>query len=52
LISLVATTCKLGISFFEHIRDRISKVGNIPSLATIFDEKSALNPFGCSWMSE
>ena len=52
-MSLVATTRKLGISFFEYIRDRIfSKVGNIPCLATIFDEKSALNPFGCSWMPE
>jgi hypothetical protein len=48
--SLVATTRKLGISFFEYIRDRISKVGNIPCLATTFYEKSALNPFGCSWI--
>jgi hypothetical protein len=51
-MSLVPTTRKLGISFFEYIRDRISQVGNIPSLATIFDEKSALNPFDCSWMPE
>ena len=51
-MSLVTTTRKLGISFFEYIRDRISKVGNIPYLATILDEKSALNPFGCSWMPE
>jgi hypothetical protein len=51
-MSLVPTTRKLGISFFEYIRDRISQVGNIPCLATIFDEKSALNPFGCSWMPE
>jgi hypothetical protein len=30
-MSLVPTTRKLGISFFEYIRDRIfSKVGNIP----------------------
>jgi hypothetical protein len=47
-MSLVPTTRKLGISFFEYIRDRISQVGNIPSLATTFYEKSALNPFGCS----
>ena len=50
---LVATTRKLGISFFEYIRDRIfSKVGNIRCLGSIFDEKSALDPFGCSWMPE
>ena len=51
-ISLVATTRQLGISFFEYIRDRISQVGNIPSLATIIREKSVLNPFGLSWMLE
>jgi hypothetical protein len=32
---LVATARKLGIRFFEYIRDRISQVGNIPCLATI-----------------
>lgn len=38
-MSLVATTCQLGISFFEYIRDRISQLGNIPSLATIIQGK-------------
>jgi hypothetical protein len=51
-LSLVATTRLLGISFFEYIRDRISQVGNIPSLATIIREKSALHSFGLSWMPE
>ena len=51
-MSLVATTRKLGISFFEYIRDRISQIGNIPSLATIIQEKSALNSFGFSLMTE
>jgi len=51
-MSLVATTRQLGISFFEYIRDRISQVGNIPSLATIIREKSVLNSFGLSWMPE
>jgi hypothetical protein len=41
--SLVATTRKLGISFFEYSRDRISQLGNIPSLATIIREQSSLN---------
>jgi hypothetical protein len=49
---LVATTRNLGTSFFEYIRDRISQVGNIPCLATIFYEKSALNPFGYSRIPE
>ena len=51
-MSLVATTRKLGISFFEYVGDRISETGIIPSLATIIREKSSLNPFGWSWQSE
>jgi hypothetical protein len=51
-MSLVATTRKLKISFFEYIRDRISQLGNIPSLGSIIREKSVLNPFGCSWVLE
>ena len=38
-MSLVATTRKLGISFFEYMRDRISQSGKIPSLGTIIREK-------------
>ena len=51
-MSLVATTRKLGISFFKYVRDRISQLGNIPSLGTIIREQSALNHFACSWMPE
>ncbi len=47
-MSLVATTRKLGISFFEYVRDRISQLGNIPSLATIIREQSSLNHLACS----
>ena len=43
-MSLVATTRKLGISFFKNVRDRISETGIIPSLATIIRDKSSLNP--------
>ncbi|MDE5069672.1 MAG: hypothetical protein O4751_00280 [Trichodesmium sp. St2_bin6] len=34
-IFLVATTRKLGLSFFEYVRDRISQTMNIPAVATI-----------------
>ncbi len=51
-MSLVATTRKLGISFFEYIRDRISKIGNTPSLGTLIREKSVSNPFGWSWIAQ
>jgi hypothetical protein len=51
-MSLVDTTRKLGISFFEYISDRISQIGDIPSLGNIIREKSDSNPFGWSWMPE
>jgi hypothetical protein len=51
-MSLVATTRKLGVSFFEYMRDRISMIGSIPSLGSIIREKSSLNPFGWSWIPE
>jgi hypothetical protein len=47
-ISLVATTRKLGISFFGYVRDRISHTRKIPTSATILREQSSLNSFGCS----
>jgi hypothetical protein len=51
-MSLVATTRKLSISFFEYMRHRISRIGNIPSIGIIIREKSFSNPFGWSWMSQ
>ena len=51
-ISLVDTTRKLGISFFEYIHDRISQIKNIPPLGTIIREKSSSNPYGWSWIPE
>lgn len=51
-MSLVATTRKLGISFFEYMRDRILQLGDIPSLGNIIREKSSSNSFGWSWLPE
>ncbi|AUB38647.1 Regulator of replication initiation timing [Nostoc flagelliforme CCNUN1] len=51
-MSLVATTRKLGISFFEYMRDRISQIGHIPSLGSILRDRSSSNPFGWSWIPE
>lgn len=49
LCKAVDTTRKLGISFFEYMRDRILKTGDIPSLGSLIREKSSSNPFGWSW---
>ncbi|WP_256678087.1 IS66 family transposase [Fischerella major] len=51
-MSLVDTTRKLGISFFEYMRDRISQAGIILPLATIIREKASLHSFGWSWEAE
>ena len=51
-MSLVATTRKLGISFFEYVRDRICETGTIPPLAAIIREKSSLHSLGWSWQTE
>lgn len=51
-MSLVATTRKLGISFFEYMRDRISQIGHIPSLGSIVRDQSSSNPFAWSWIPE
>lgn len=58
-MSLVATTRKLGISFFEYVRvgvarcrHRISKVEIILPLATIIHDKASLHSLGWSWQAE
>ncbi len=60
-MSLVSTTRKLGISFFEYVSglakrgseaDRLSQTGTIPSLAALIRELSVHNPFGWSWQPE
>lgn len=51
-MSLVATTRKLGISFFEYVRDRITRTENIESLAQIIRNQTAPNLFGWSWQTE
>lgn len=51
-MSLVATTRKLEVSFYEYLRDRLSQIGKIPPLGAIIGEKSVSNPFGQSWMPE
>ncbi|MDE5108892.1 MAG: hypothetical protein O4808_18145 [Trichodesmium sp. St17_bin3_1_1] len=40
---------KLGLSFFEYVRDRIAQTRNIPPLATLIYYRSSVNSFGWSW---
>ena len=51
-MSLVATTRKLGISFFKYMQDRISLKSKIPSLATIIRNKYFQEPIHLSCQEE
>ncbi len=48
-MSLVATTKKLGISFFQYIHDRIKGEGQIPPLAEIIQQRAKENHLAASW---
>jgi hypothetical protein len=48
-MSLVATTRKLGISFYQYIHDRISKTNRIPSLASLIEARASELDLGASW---
>ncbi|NJL61170.1 MAG: transposase [Methylacidiphilales bacterium] len=50
-LSLVATTRKLGVSFFEYVRSRICQNCEIPSLSKIINEKAMILQLGLSWNS-
>ena len=48
-MSLAATTRKLGISFYQYIHDRISKLYKIPSLASLIEARASELGLGASW---
>jgi hypothetical protein len=48
-MSLVATTTKLGISFYQYIHDRISQANRMPSLATLIAARASELRLGASW---
>lgn len=48
-LTILATTKKLGISFYEYIYDRVSMAFEIPSLAQMINEKAETYKLGRSW---
>jgi hypothetical protein len=48
-MSLAATTRKLGISFYQYIHDRISKINQIPPLASLIETRANELALGASW---
>lgn len=47
--SLCATAKKLGIRFYDYVKDRVGKEGKIPNLAEIIREKAKALNLGGSW---
>jgi hypothetical protein len=47
--SLVATTHKLGVSFFAYVRDRLAGAAQIPPLAEILTQRAQTLRLGASW---
>jgi hypothetical protein len=48
-MSLVATTRKLGVDFYEYVHDRISGTNQIPPLADLIAERATELNLGASW---
>jgi hypothetical protein len=48
-MSLVATTRKLGFSFYAYVHDRISKSNQIPGLASLIEARARELRLGASW---
>lgn len=47
--TLVATTKKLGVSFFDYIHDRVSRANQIPGLDILIAEQAKSLNLGASW---
>jgi hypothetical protein len=48
-MSLVATTRKLGVDFYQYVHDRISETNQIPPLADLIAERATELNLGASW---
>ncbi len=47
--TLLGTAKKLGVNFFQYIRDHVSRAPQLPSLAQIIDERAKALNLGASW---
>lgn len=50
-MTLAATSAQLGISFYDYLKDRITRAGRIPPLATLIDERAQTLNLGASWVT-
>jgi hypothetical protein len=49
--TLVSTTKKLGVSFYQYVQDRVTGAHQVPSLAELIKEKAQALNLGASWDS-
>lgn len=49
--TLAATTAKLGLSFADYLRDRVTGTQAVPPLADLIRERAQALPLGASWDS-
>jgi hypothetical protein len=49
-MTLAATCKKLGISFYEYIRDRVTKAKSIPPLAELIQKRAKELNLGWSYL--
>ncbi len=47
--TLLSTARKLGVNFFQYVRDRISGAMQMPSLADLIKQRAATMDLGTSW---
>lgn len=48
-MTLSATSAKLGVNFYHYLKDRLSKAGELPSLAVLIQERAKQLNLGASW---
>jgi len=51
-LTLVATARKLGVNIFGYICDRVSGANQMPSLASLIEQKASDYQLGASWQPE
>jgi hypothetical protein len=49
--TLVSTTQKLGVSFYQYVHDRVRGANQVPSLAELIQQKAHALNLGASWDS-
>ncbi len=49
--TLVSTTQKLGVSFYQYVQDRVRGANQVPSLAELIQQKAQALNLGASWDS-